>query len=174
MIINNLKQLWAKVPKPDSISLSWPPSINFPFKKNRNFNNLLRFEELLAKAKWWRETIGHKEIWINEEDNTFQIEHGDYEGEFRESWLEMYPDPVGAKYPVYLKINNAIIKELTFILCDGGRIFVPMPERNFEGKKVIYTWERNSLLFKVCNIIGQYYIYNTIEGIAQVSKIDIT
>lgn len=172
-----MKSLWSiirnKLPKFDGFSLSWSPSLNFSLPKTEQSNNLQRFEKMMEKSRWRREFINHKEVWINDDDNTLQIERGDYCGEFREPWLEIYPDPVGARYPVYLKINNTPIKELTFIACDGGRIFVPLPERDFENDHAKYKWRRDSLPFKVCKIIGEYYIYNNIEGIARVSKINI-
>ena len=135
--------------------------------------DLKEFERLLMSSKWRKETINHKEIWVNENDNTFQIEMGDHGEEFREHWHEMYPDPVGQRYPVYLTINNSRIKELLFISCDGGRILVPIPDRHFEEDKRAFRWVRDSLSFKVCSIIGHYYIYKNIEGIARVSKIKI-
>lgn len=154
--------------------MSWPPSVNFSLKKDKNQKNLSHFEHLVEKSSWVKEFIGHKEIWICESDNTFQIEIGDSGGGFQEPWVEVYPDRNGHRYPVYLKISNAIIKELTFIACDGGRIFVPIPERHLEQDQLIYSWCRSALALKVCKIIGHYYIYENIEGIADVSEIRIT
>ena len=135
--------------------------------------DLREFERLITSSKWRKELINHKDIWVNEDDNTFQIEMGECGEEFREPWNEMYPDPVGHRYPVYLTINNSRTKELLFVSCDGGRILVPIPERHFEEDKHSFRWMRDSLSFKVCKIIGHYYIYKNIEGIAKVSKIEI-
>lgn len=136
-------------------------------------NTLEYFNYLLDNSSWNKEIIKNNEIWISNEDNSFQIHHGNLEGEFRENWTDCYPDPIAYKYPVYLKINNSIIKELTFISIDGGRIFVPSAEKKIEDKNVINFWNLESLRIKVCNVIGQYYIYNDIYGIAKVSKIEI-
>ena len=170
---NIIKELWRKIPNPDSFSLSWPPSINFPLKKYKDRNNLKHFEDLVEKAQWKKEFIDHKEIWVCEKDNTFQIEIGECGGDFQESWVEVYPDRNGQRYPVYLKINNTTIKELAFIACDGGRIFVPMPERRLENEHIVFSWRLNSLPLKVCKIIGHYYIHKNIEGIAQMSNIGL-
>ena len=84
----------------------------------------------------------------------------------------MHPDRSSASYPVYLKINNIIIKELAFISVDGGRIFVPLPEvRPISEDDVQYFWNTNSLGVRVCGIIGKYYIYNDLAGVAQRSRI---
>ena len=135
--------------------------------------NIEAFEKLIENASWRKEFINHKQVWICDKDNTFQIEIGDCCGEWQEKWTKVYPDVNASEYPVYLKINNTTIKQLTFISCDGGRIFVPMPELQSEDGQTAYIWKRNSLPYKVCQIVGGYYIHRTIEGVACMSKISI-
>ncbi len=138
-----------------------------------NKYNLTHFEKLLLNSKWNKEIIGNKEIWVSEKDNTFQIHIGESTGSFSENWTIEYPDPNAKKYPVYLKINNSIITEILFISIDGGRIFVPITERKMENSSIVEYWNVDSLRIKVCRIIGQYYIYNNIEGVAKTSKIEL-
>ncbi len=136
--------------------------------------NIEAFKRLIENTSWRKELIDHKEVWICDKDNTYQIEIGDCAGEFHEKWTQVYPDSQNvARYPVYLKINNTIVKELTFVSCDGGRIFVPLPELQSEGSQTVYIWKKDSLPYRVCQIIGHYYIYKTIEGVARISKISI-
>lgn len=137
--------------------------------------NIEAFKKLIENTLWHKELIDHKEVWICDMDNTFQIEIGDgRRGEFCEKWTQVYPDKANvSRYPVYLKINNTVVKELTFVSCDGGRIFVPLPELHSEGEQVVYIWRKDSLLYKVCQVIGRYYIHKTIEGVARMSKISI-
>ena len=136
--------------------------------------NLTTFEDLISNARWRKEIITQREIYICEKDNTFQIEIGECGGEFHEKWTQVYPDKGNvSRYPVYMKIGNTTIKEFTFISCDGGRIFVPIPELQSEGDQTVCIWRKDSLPYKICQIVGHYYIYKTIEGIAQVSKIKI-
>jgi hypothetical protein len=118
----------------------------------------------------------HTETWICQSDNTFQIRRGERDREFAERWTTVYPDSMsGAAYPVYLLINNNVIKELTFISMDGGRIVVPMAEiRPTKAEKSAeYFWNLNSLEVKVCRIIGDYYIYGDLEGIARMSGVSL-
>lgn len=135
--------------------------------------NIETFKNLIENTSWRKELINHKQVWICDKDNTFQIEIGDHGDEWQEKWARVYPDANASEYSVYLKINNTTIKELTFISCDGGRIFVPLPELQSEGGQTVYIWRRDSLPYKICRIIGQYYIHKTIEGVAQMSKIRI-
>ena len=110
---------------------------------------------------------------VAEKNITFQIQRGDSKGEFRESWTQRYPDKNTRGCSVYLKINNSTIKELTFISLDGGRISVPLPDRRYENEEFKYFWNMNSIEIKVCNIIGHYYVWKDIFGVAQQSNIEI-
>ncbi len=57
---------------------------------------------------------------------------------------------------------------------DGGRIFVPMAElRPVGDDQVEYFWNMNSLEIKVCRIVGDYYIYEDVYGVAKRSGIEI-
>jgi hypothetical protein len=135
-------------------------------------NTLCDFEVLLRTSTWTKSFVGHAEIWIAEVDNTFQIEQGESTREFRERWTTVYPDPNSTAYPIYLKINGTTIKELTFISIDGGRIFVPMAEVRLDAAGTQeYFWNINGLEVAVCRIIGSYYIYETLEGVARTSKV---
>jgi len=136
-------------------------------------NTLKYFEVLLTSSSWKKEFINHREVWIAEDNITYQIQSGDEGDEFHESWTEMYPDQNTRRYPVYLKIDNSIVKELDFISLDGGRIFVPMPDRTVEENEVRYIWNINSLEVKVCKVIGSYYIYKDLAGVARMSKVEL-
>jgi len=139
-------------------------------------HNLITFEEYIEEHDWNKEIIDHKEVWICAHDNAFQIEIGERLDNFSEKWTKVYPDTYGTwSQRVYLSINGTRIKQLTFVAADGGRIFVPLPktEVNRQNSEINYIWDRNSLEFKVGRIIGEYYIYNSLEGVAERSKIEI-
>lgn len=137
-------------------------------------NTLSDFEDLLRTSAWTKSFVGHAEIWMADADNTFQIEQGESTREFKERWTTVYPDPNSTAYPVYLKINGTTIKELTFISMDGGRIFVPMAGVRLDATEAPeYFWNLNSLEVWVCRIIGSYYIYKTLEGVARTSKVTL-
>ena len=133
---------------------------------------LIDFEKLLRTSTWTKSCIEHKEIWMADLDNTFQIEQGESTSEFKERWTTSYPDPNSIAYPVYLNINGTTIKELCFISMDGGRIFVPMTETRLDATgSTEYFWNISSLAVSICRIIGSYYIYENLEGIARTSKV---
>ncbi|MCH8034479.1 MAG: hypothetical protein IH950_12095 [Bacteroidetes bacterium] len=143
-------------------------------KKLKSKNTLEDFEGMLEKSEWNKEYIDGQTFFIAKEDNTFQIELGEKFRQFTERWTKVYPDPNSSASPVYLKISNNIIKEFTFISMDGGRIFVPMPDiRAIDDETVEYFWNLNSLEVKVYNIVGEFYIYESIDRVAKRSKIEV-
>ena len=166
-----LRRYLSKLPKPEGLSLSWPPSLNFSFNKN----NIKRFEGLVEREKWNKEFIGNEEVWICEKDNTFQIHLSDKYRDFREDWTDVYPNKSAIFQPLLLKINNTTIKEVYFIYCDETRIFVPLPKRVVSKglKSYHYEWRRDSLGFKLSKIVGKYHIYDNMEGVAKISNIKI-
>lgn len=135
-------------------------------------NTLSDFEDLLRNSAWTKSFIDEAEIWMADANSTFQIECGENTGEFKEVWTSVYPDPNSTACSVYLKINGVTVKELKFISMDGGRIFVPMAGVRFNDEgEAEYFWNLNSLEILVCRVIGSYYIYESIEGVARASKI---
>ncbi len=152
-------------------------------------SQLEMFENYIENKEWRKEFIDNKEIWICKEDNLFQIHHlNDYK-DFSEPWTQCYPDSLGSgQHSVDLLYNNNFIKRFTFIYCDGGRINVALPQTENNSNKNIWEnkdklgrsykninffYEKKNLDFKLTKLIGSFYIYNNIEGIALISKIEI-
>jgi len=48
-----------------------------------------------------------------------------------------------------------------------------MPRQVFVGSSPEYFWERDSIEFKVGQIVGHYYIHKTIEGVGSLSGVSI-
>ncbi|OGX23680.1 MAG: hypothetical protein A2Y03_06990 [Omnitrophica WOR_2 bacterium GWF2_38_59] len=136
-------------------------------------NSFDRLQDLIEDGNWKKAEIQHKEVWISEQDNTFQILRGEMTSEFHESWTLMYSDQNTSQHKVYLKINDSIVKELYFISLDGGRRFAPMTEREFVNNKPVYYWDINSLEVKACRIIGEYYRGKDLEDVARESNVEM-
>lgn len=138
-------------------------------------HNLKTFEEYIKEYSWKKEFIDHKEVWICENDSSYQIEIADKSEEFSEEWTRVYPDSRGSsKRDVYLSINGSRIKSYIFVSVDGGRIFIPLPKKEVDvSNNVHYYWERKSLDFLIGEIIGEFYIYESIGGVARMSRVDI-
>lgn len=142
-------------------------------KELQEINTLKYFEILLEQSNWEKESIGNDEVWISQTNNTFQIHCSISDSLFSEPWTIRYPDKHARQCPVCLKIGNTTIKEITFISLDGGRIFVPLTERDFINDKSVFYWDMKSLRVKVCQVIGYYYIYDNLQGVAARSGVEI-
>lgn len=137
-------------------------------------NTLQDFERYIDESNWRKTYIDDKEVWVCEDDNTFQIHEGDRTRDFSERWTAVHPDLGVSTCPVYLRIGNTTIKELHFVVGDGARIFVPMTERRPSSDgEFEFFWNVNSLEVRVCRIVGSYYIYESLEGVAERSKVAI-
>lgn len=137
------------------------------------------FETMLVKGTWNVHNIAGQRTWLCNEDTNLKLIEDDPTDNFKEPWTENYADKSGSRSEVHLVRNGDPIKTLIFIHLDGERIIVPMPrvlgikDRNGNVTSVTYYWERESIEYKVCSIIGKYYIHNNIETIAKLSGIDI-
>jgi len=52
----------------------------------------------------------------------------DDERGFDEKWVHRYPNPSATRETVHIKYGDAVVKEMTFILTDGARYFIPLPK----------------------------------------------
>lgn len=138
-------------------------------------HNIETFKNYVRDYNWNKEFINHKEFWICEHDSSFQIEISHEPEEFSEEWTQVYPaSNQSSKRDIYLVINGSRIKSYIFVSADGGRIFVPLPRKEVDEKGTVkYYWESNSLDFQIGKIIGEFYIYKSIEKIAERSTIEI-
>lgn len=144
-------------------------------------NKLLSFKYNVEKGAWKKEIIYDKEVWICENNPMFQIKKGNDCFDFTEMRTQAYPDAYWSyKYTVELITNGIIIKTLTWVSCDWWRVHVPIPKQEVIQKsdsiddiEVKYYWDKDSIEFKIGKIIGDFYAYNDMEGIARVSEIEI-
>lgn len=167
-----INKLLSHLPKPDGWSLSFPPAINFPFKKE---SPMEKFERLLVEARWGKNFINDNEVWICDEDALFQIDISADSTEFAEPWTARFPDKTASKQPVKLMIGSTVIRELYFIWCDGGRYLLPIPKIKGLDKdqKQIFRWSKKGLYFKVENIIGRYHSFKDFDEVAGLCQIVI-
>jgi len=156
--------------------------LDFPEKERKIWiknieikNNLKRFENFIVDSKWEKEYIDNKEVWVCNDESTFQIEISSKSEVFSEEWTKVFPDKVNSgKCKVSLVINGNKIKETYFVYADGYRIFVPLPKIKYnENNKRYLYWERDSLEYKMAQIIGEFYDYNSLEGVAGRTNIKI-
>lgn len=149
-------------------------TINNHLSHNKDSENLDHFLYKINNSKWRKESFDHHETWICEDNNLYQIKRGDREGEFTEKWTQVYPAKFGSGlYHVALEIKGIKIKEVSFVYMDDGRIEVPLTQQDFSKDVTVYYWIRDSLEFSLGKLIGDFYIYKNMDGVAKRSGIEI-
>lgn len=141
--------------------------------KIESATTFINFERMLRTSMWRKEYIGHEEVWICENNNTFQIHIGDDNREFKETWTSVFPDQNTTMFHVNLTIGETIVKSLPFISADGGRYTLPLPELAFINNVPSFNWSPNSVEVKVSEIIGNFYRYSSIKEVATFAKIEL-
>lgn len=135
--------------------------------------NIQTFKEKLGNSEWDKQIIKATTVHVCRDNSTYQIEIGKPSEQFNEPWSDVYSDKLHSRrIPVYIKIDGQRIQEVSFVSCDGGRIFVPLPNWPEEEGGEFY-WEKDSLEFKLGEIIGEFHSYGGLSGIAEKSKIKI-
>ena len=158
----------------------WIVSVAASFVLGQHFHKKSRptienFRQLLISGDWTKSYIDNAEVWLSREDSSFRIEVSNDLTSFDESWTKKYPNKAAKRCPVYLKASGVTLKEITFILLDGGQYFVPMPKVLVdENGEQVFQWEGGSLEILVSKIIGKYHNDKNILDVAKYCGIEIT
>ena len=125
------------------------------------------FTKFLSSNDW--EKVGYNpEKWIFKEDNSFVIEEGQDRTDFEEEWTKVFPDRIAKAKEVYLKIGGELIhKPLHFVSADCGRYFVPMPKISEAHGERYFYWDKDSIEYKVCSIVGEFYRGDNLEDVGK-------
>ena len=144
-------------------------------------NKLLNFDYNVSHWKWRKELIYNKTVRICENNPHYQIWIWDDDRPFSEPWTNVYPDNQwNSKCSIELVNNWIIFKTIPRVFCDWQRIWVPLPQQeviknkdNIDNDERIYFRNKNSLEYKLGKLIGEFYIHKNMEGISQMSWIEI-
>ena len=115
---------------------------------------LRRMLMLLEQPDEWEKMGGDSYLYHRDFPEYKIIEGKELNSNFVEEWSEKFPDPHASSLYVELWYNSTILKRSTFVLVDGARYMVPLPEPISEGKWKI---SKNSIEYKIANIYTQYH-----------------
>lgn len=138
---------------------------------------------LKTKGNWEKRQVDKSEVYFYKNNNNYKIEtSNEIEKEWtaRESWMENFPDPHISEWKVYLKYGESKIAEFSFLSCDGGRYFLPIPEKrclekgdDYRCLKFEYFWNKNSIEYKLGEVIGDFYRGKNLKETAKFCDIKI-
>lgn len=149
--------------------------VSWYFRKIFGKKNLEIFKRILELDKW-EKVSEDPEKWIFKEDNSFVIEVSNESRDFTEEWTKKFDDQSSRAKEVFLKINNELVtKPVLFVLVDGGRYFVPCPERKVVDGNVYYYWDKKSLKYKIFKRVGDvsYLSFKNLKDFGQKCGVQI-
>lgn len=137
------------------------------------------FESMLSSGDWDDRYIGDNKTWVCKQDSNLIVERDDETEEFDEQWTKPFSHSQAFKFTVRLKRDGNVFEELIFISLDGHRITVPLPRviattgQPTTASTPIYYWDKNTIDYKVGQIIGSYYIHKNLQDVARLCGVEI-
>lgn len=118
----------------------------------RWIGNIDRFDSLIRSETWEKKNFDGVETWTCKDTDEYQLVLGNSMVEwYKEKWTEIFPDNKhNTSYELLLKRNGIIVRKFSWIYCDGGHVFMPIPEHN---KWSLY-FKKDSLKYRMLDKIG--------------------
>lgn len=115
------------------------------------------FDFFITHSHWEFKLFDNTQTWICEDTDEYQlVEWNVVVEKFQEEWTRIFPDNNNnASYQLFLKRNGIIVREFTWVSCDGGRVWMPIPERKNHCESVGWTcqmeyfFQKNSLNYRM-------------------------
>jgi hypothetical protein len=115
---------------------------------------LLRAFRLLEEPQKWESISGEQYRYHRDFPEFTVVEERTLVESFSEPWTQTFPDRSARSYVVQIRYGTTILRELTFVACDGGRYSLPLPRRVGD---VAFELNRNSLEWRVMQLYRQYF-----------------
>ena len=55
--------------------------------------------------------------------------------DFQEKWVEIFPDKSASSHYIDIFYNGMVVFRIPYVTVDGGRCYLPLPERDFDENK---------------------------------------
>jgi hypothetical protein len=77
---------------------------------------------------------------------------------FAEQWVQNYSNPTARSVAIWLRYHGAVVHEWVYVVVDGGRYLVPMPETDGSGGYHVQQTELSiaQLLFELHGVGGPH------------------
>lgn len=139
------------------------------------------FDFYITHWVWEAKVFNHVSTWICKDTDEYQlVEWNIVRNNFREDWTRIFPDNENnTSYQLFLKRNGIIVREFTWVSCDGGRVWMPIPEMknlwdtNSWDFKIEYFFKKNSLKFRMLQKIWEHWSETSFERLFERAKIKI-
>ena len=115
---------------------------------------LQRAFRLLEEPDKWQRVGGERYLYHQEFPEFTVVEGATLVQPFREPWTTHFPDPAARSYVIEVRYGTTLLRQVTFVSCDGGRYSLPLPQINARGD---FEINRNSLAWRIMQLYVQYF-----------------
>ena len=138
------------------------------------------FDFYITHWVWEKKLFDHVQTWICKDTDEYQlVEWNTVVENFKEIWTDIFPDNENNfSYQLFLKRNGIIVREFTWVSCDGGRVRMPIPDRKNHWKNkreciMDYFFLKDSLEYRMLQKIWNYWSEDSFERLFEQAKIKI-
>jgi hypothetical protein len=139
------------------------------------------FDFYITHWVWEKKPFDHVQTWICKDTDEYQlVEWNPVVKNFKESWTKIFPDNENNEScQLFLKRNGIVVREFTWIYCDGWRVFMPLPDsknvwgKTSKGLKIEYSFQKDSLKFRMLHQIWDYWREESFERLLERAGIKI-
>lgn len=129
----------------EMVELMWRERFGIGKAPLQRLYNLLDNQQQWIEPEEW-ERLYHKQF------PEFTIVRDEPVEDFDETWMNGFCDRSGRKYTVKACYLGTVLETFIFISCDGGRLQMPQPKIEEDGKYVIYV---NSPAWKIAVLLNR-------------------
>jgi hypothetical protein len=113
-----------------------------------------RISRLLSDPDKWQK-VGGDDYLYHEDFPEFTIRDAPVlvDG-FREDWSQRFPDTTATSFVVEVCYGTTVLRQYTFVACDGGRYRLPLPTLVGDGSR--FQIDVSSIPWKIAQLYSQY------------------
>jgi hypothetical protein len=147
----------------DQIELMWRERFGL------GLTPLERIRILLNDTHHWISVAEDKQLY-HKQFPEFTIRQGKtIHNPFRETWTDSFSDVSAHSFEVELRYFGTILHTETFVMCDGGRYQLPLPELDTSTSPTTYYVKSDSFAYKIALIYNQYFPLTKALSMAKVA-----
>lgn len=138
------------------------------------------FDFYITHWVWEKKIFDHVQTWICKDTDEYQlVEWNTVVRQFKQPWTKIFPDNENNdSCQLFLKRNGIIVREFTWVYCDGWRVWMPIPDSknlwdNDDSSSREYYFIRNSLKYRMLQKLWEYGSESSFDRLFERAKISI-
>jgi len=137
-----------------------------------DINTVYSWEYGTQNGQNYIEPIMHNKLAVLENSVEISIAFGaPINDNYQESWCKLFPDPSSKSVSVDIRYNGEVVASSIFIIVDGGRYIVPLPEIQSHTFQI----SSSAIPFAelIFNLYGSHGVHKTLDEVLSFANINI-